>query len=102
MARAYRQFAIASPRLYARMLAPDATVSADALRWRQDAVAPVIATLTSELGAARALAAARTLTTFLHGWTTMESTGAFRLGGDLAGDFETALAAVMRGVRTMT
>ncbi len=101
MARAYRRFAHTSPQLYARMLAPDATVSGASLVWRQQAVAPVITVLTAQVGASRALAAARAVTAFLHGWVTMENTGAFRLGGDLEADFESALAAVLAGVHGM-
>ncbi len=100
MAHGYRTFALTSPQLYARMLAPDATVSVESLAWRRQALAPVLETLASRLGEARALTAARTLTAFLHGWVTMESSGAFRLGGDLEADFESALAAVIHGVTT--
>ncbi len=98
MALAYRRFALTSPQLYARMLAPDATRSAESLRWRQDALQPVLAVLTPLVGKAHTLMAARTVTAFLHGYVTMESSGAFRLGGNIDRDFVQALDAVLRGV----
>jgi AcrR family transcriptional regulator len=101
MAVAYRRFALSSPQLYARMLAADATRSAESVRWRQEAVQPVLAALMPLVGKAHALRAARTVTAFLHGYVTMEMTGAFRLGGNVDRDFSHALDAVLRGIRTM-
>ena len=98
MAHAYRAFATASPHLYSRMMAPDAMRSAESLTWRQAAVAPVLIALASRVGEKRALAAARTITAFLHGFVVMEQSGAFRLGGSVDDDFHVALSAVLHGV----
>jgi hypothetical protein len=54
-----------------------------------------------QVGKAHALRAARTVTAFVHGYVTMETTGAFRLGGNVDRDFSRALDAVLRGIRTM-
>lgn len=101
MAVAYRQFAMRSPQLYARMLAPDATRSDESLRWRHESVAPVISALTTLVGATHARVAARTVTAFLHGFVMMEQASAFRLGGNIDADFHDALDAVLRGISMM-
>jgi AcrR family transcriptional regulator len=98
MAVAYRRFARRSPRLYARMLSPDATRGAAARRWRRDAVAPVLDVLLRVVPADRVLSHARTLTAFLHGFVTMEAAGAFRLGGSVDADFHAGLATVLDGI----
>jgi AcrR family transcriptional regulator len=101
MALAYRKFAMTSPHLYGRMMAPEATRSDASLEWRQAAIAPVLAALSSRVGERGALASARTVTAFLHGFVMMEQSGAFRLGGSVDDDFHVALSAVLRGVDSM-
>ena len=48
----------------------------------------------------RALAAARVLTPFLHGFVSMELSQAFRLGGGIDEAFETGLEAILSGLLT--
>lgn len=98
MANAYRDFARRSPQLYARMLAPDATRTEESEQWRRAAVAPVLKEIGTLVGPARALTAARAVTAFLHGFVSMESAGAFRLGGHIDRDFALALRMVLDGI----
>ena len=97
MAEAYRAFARESPKTYAMLFAPEGWDEAgDAARAR--AVAPVLAVTAALAGQADALAAARLLTAFLHGWVSMELAGAFRLGGDVEAAFAYALEATIDGI----
>ena len=97
MAVAYRAFARESPKTYAMLFSPERWDEAgDAARAR--AVAPVLAVTAALAGQADALAAARLLTAFLHGWVSMELAGAFRLGGDVEAAFAYALDATIEGI----
>lgn len=102
MAHAYRRFARRSPRLYERMFAADAVRSDESLRWREAAAAPVMRALSTQVAATRVLVAARMLTAFLHGFVSMESAGAFRLGGDPEADFAEALDAVLSALDALS
>jgi AcrR family transcriptional regulator len=98
MARAYRRFAHAHPRLYGLIYAPEAPASEAATDLRRQAARPLTEHLAARLGPARALPAARVLTAFVHGFVTMELQGAFRLGGDVAAAFELGLEALTRAL----
>jgi AcrR family transcriptional regulator len=102
MARAYRRFAHAHPRLYALIFAPEAPTTEAATELRRRAARPLTDRLASRLGPARALPAARVLTAYLHGFVTMELQGAFRLGGDVAAAFELGLDVLARSLAEPT
>jgi hypothetical protein len=89
MAAAYRAFALAAPRPYALILTT-ADAENDALR--AEVVRPVLNILARRLGDPdAALARARGVTAFLHGFVCMEAAGAFRLGGDIGRAFADAI-----------
>lgn len=89
MATAYRRFALAAPRPYALILST-ADAANDALR--AEVARPLLDILARRLGDAdTALARARGVTAFLHGFVGMEAAGAFRLGGDINRAFADAL-----------
>jgi AcrR family transcriptional regulator len=97
MAAVYRGFARQSPNAYALIFAPptwdEARVAARAM------LAEPLLTITHRMvGPTAALPAARLLTALLHGWASMELSGAFGFGGDLEAAFDYALEAAIAGI----
>ena len=97
-ARAYRAFAKANPNGYALMFDPRAAQSPAGATARAAALAPCAPAFVALVGNDNALAAARVLTPFLHGFVSMELTQAFRLGGDVDQAFETGVASIIQGL----
>ena len=97
-ARAYRAFAKANPNGYALMFDPRATQSQAGAEARAAALAPCAPAFVALVGADNALAAARVVTPFLHGFVSMELTQAFRLGGDVDQAFEFGVASIIQGL----
>jgi AcrR family transcriptional regulator len=98
MAAAYRTFALAAPHPYALILTT-ADAENDALR--ADVARPVLDILARRLGDPdAALARARGVTAFLHGFVCMEAAGAFRLGGDIDRAFADAIDLFVRAPGT--
>ena len=98
--RAYRHFAKANPNGYALMFDPRASQTAEGAAVRGAALAPTLPGFVALVGEDRALAAARVLTPFLHGFVSMELSQAFRLGGGIDEAFETGLEAILSGLLT--
>ncbi len=99
-ARAYRAFARSHPRGYALMLDPAAERSEEGRRARAAAAAPALPFFAMLVGEVDALAAARVLTPFLHGFVSMELAGAFRLGPGINEAFERGVAIILAGLRS--
>lgn len=91
MADAYRAFARGKPHLYALMFAADLPHDDAGDDARRAAAQPIVSRLAGWVGPERALPAARVLTAFLHGFVSMELSGAFRLGGDVDDAFALGL-----------
>ncbi|WP_372423173.1 TetR/AcrR family transcriptional regulator [Salinarimonas chemoclinalis] len=99
-AHAFRRFARENPHAYAQIYAPEATRGVEVDAARRDAVAPALEALAALVGAGRALAAARTLTAYLHGFVSIENAGLFRLGGDVDEAFRAGIELILRGIET--
>lgn len=96
--RAYRAFAKGHPESYALIYDANAERTEEGTRARAAALAPTIPAFTALVGERDALAAARTLVPFLHGFVSMELSGAFRLGGDIDEAFERGVATILVGL----
>jgi len=98
IASSYRAFARRSPRAAGLLFAdlgpelpiPEAELARSAR--------PVLEVAADLVGDDRALPAARAFTAFVHGFTSMESAGAFRLGGDVDDAFDLGIDALIRGL----
>jgi AcrR family transcriptional regulator len=97
MARTYRNFARRSPRLYA-LIYNERDGSADLHAARVQAVEPLLGLLRDWVGEADSLPAARLLTAFLHGFVSMETSGNFRLGGDVQRAFDFGVERIVRAL----
>jgi AcrR family transcriptional regulator len=98
VADAYRAFARRSPRAVALLFTdfgPDLAMPQARLA---EAVRPVVELAGAIVGERDALPAARVLTAFVHGFTSMESAGAFRMGGDIDEAYRFGVAAIVRGL----
>jgi AcrR family transcriptional regulator len=93
-AHAYRRFARRHRHLYELLFSGATRDDAEATELRRRVAAPMIDHFARSLPAKEALAAARVLTAFLHGFVSMENAREFRLGPDVD-------AAFARGVRTL-
>jgi AcrR family transcriptional regulator len=97
-ALAYRAFVSANPNGYGLLFAhlapelqPDPVNVAETGR-------PLVEAMSRIVGPDDALAAARTVAAWAHGFVSMELAGAFRLGGDLDVAYESGIATILAGV----
>lgn len=98
LAGAARRYAHEWPHGYALVFGP-LPESQRADRTALDRSSAAILELSRRLaGDEHALAAARTLTAWMHGFTSMELAGAFRLGGDVDEAWEFGLGRVVAGL----
>ncbi len=98
VADAYRDFARRTPRAAALLytdFGPDLAVPQARLA---EAARPVVELAGAIAGERDALPAARVLTAFVHGFTSMESAGAFRMGGDIDAAYRLGVTAIVRGL----
>jgi AcrR family transcriptional regulator len=99
LAYAYRAFALARPRLYALLFAPEERSDAATHEARVASAAPALEALREIVGPEHALNAARTFTAFLHGHVTMILANAFQLGGDVEAAFDYGIDRLIAGLR---
>jgi AcrR family transcriptional regulator len=98
VADAYRAFARRTPRAASLLytdFGPDLALPQARLA---EAARPVVELAGEIAGERDALPAARVLTAFVHGFTSMESAGAFRMGGDIDEAYRLGIAAIVRGL----
>ncbi len=80
IATAYRSFALATPRAAGLLFSSIAPGATPTMASQVEAVRPLLDAAEAIVGHARALAAARVLTAFAHGFTDMESAGGLPAG----------------------
>jgi AcrR family transcriptional regulator len=98
LAIAYRTFALDAPRSTALLFSAVAPGAEPSPQAQAEAARPVLDVAQAIVGPARALAAARVLTAFAHGFTSMEAAGAFRFGGDVEEAYRLGIAALFAGL----
>ena len=98
LAAAYRSFALATPRAAALLFADVAAGATPTLESQAEAVRPVLRVAEAMVGPTKALAAARVLTAFAYGFTSMESAGAFHLGGEVDDAYQLGLSVLAFGL----
>lgn len=96
-AHAQRAFAQRFPHLYALVFsaAPGHDLSA---KENEELLAPLLEIVRRFGDPRRVVESARLLVSFVHGFSQMESAGAFRLGGDLDASFEFGLVRVLDAI----
>lgn len=104
LAAAYRAFATSKPRAAALLFAGVTASAAPTPEAQAEAARPILEVAEAIVGPAGALAAARVLVAFAHGFTSMESAGAFQFGGDVNEAYrlgiETLLSGLLHGSTT--
>lgn len=99
MSMAYRRFAIEHPNGYALIFSRNAFNDTELAEASRFAVQPLFEELQKAgVSAEQILPLSRTLTAFLHGFVSMESARAFRLGGSVDGAFEAGLSTILSGL----
>jgi hypothetical protein len=95
MANAFRRFARENPSQYNLIFTLQAD-DADSQAARRRALLPALQRLESYLGNPElAFLRARVLTAFLHGFVSMETAGAFKLGGNIDHTFTAGLDLIL-------
>ena len=95
MTAAVRTFAHENPRAYELVFMSQPDESRPAPARTAAASAPVVAAAERLVGPDGALAAARLVTAFTHGFISMELNGIFRLGGDLDDSFRQGIELIV-------
>jgi AcrR family transcriptional regulator len=97
MAHAYRDFAKCQPEMYRLIHRPE--LKTDGLEAERKAAEPALKVMAALAGNDFALSSARCITSFLHGFVTMEIDGNFRLGGSIDEAFTFSLEAILNGIK---
>jgi AcrR family transcriptional regulator len=99
IADAYRDYARRSPRTASLLFTDLGPATGPMVAVSARAATPVVEAAAALVGPEGALPAARVLTAFVHGFTSMEMAGAFRLGGDVDEAFRLGVKTLVRGLR---
>lgn len=100
-AHAYRRFAKRNPNGYSLMFDATSPHTEAGVQARARALTAAMPAFTALVGVDHALAAARVITPYLHGFISMELAGAFRLGGGLDAAFNEGVTSILRGLEAM-
>ena len=98
LADGYRAFAHAMPHGIALLFANAGPGTAPTLEAQAEAARPVLQVIEEIVGPAHALAGARVVTAFAHGFTSMEAAGAFRFGGDVDAAWGLGISVLVAGL----
>jgi AcrR family transcriptional regulator len=99
LAHAYRAFAHRTPRAASILFTDLGHGTGAPLEVAAEAARPVVEAAAALVGPAEALSAARVLTSFAYGFTSMEGAGAFRLGGSVDDAFRLGVDTLVAGLR---
>ena len=99
LANAYRAFAHRAPRAASILFIDLGPGTGAPLDVAAEAARPVVEAAAALVGPAEALSAARVLTSFAYGFTSMEGVGAFRLGGNVDDAFRLGVETLVAGLR---
>jgi AcrR family transcriptional regulator len=97
-AKAVRRFATRNPNSYSLLFDVRSVPTEEGATARAAALLPLMPPLAALVGEKNALAAARVLTPFLHGFISMDLANAFRLGGGLDAAFKRGVSTILRGL----
>jgi AcrR family transcriptional regulator len=100
LANAYRVFAHRAPRAASILFMDLGPGTGAPLEVAAEAARPVVEAAAALVGPADALSAARVLTSFAFGFTSMEGAGAFRLGGSVDDAFRLGVHTLVAGLRS--
>jgi AcrR family transcriptional regulator len=98
MALAFRAWAQRGPNAYRHVFGATPGADRPSSRLGAAAVAPVLDACTSLVGPVHALDAARLVTAYVHGFTSMDLAGGFGLGGDVDGAFRWGIDTLTRAL----
>lgn len=100
IADAFRAYARRSPRIASLVFSDLGPATDPLVAVSARTVTPLLEAATALAGPRGALDAARVLTAFVHGFTSMEGASAFRLGGDVDAAFRLGVRTLVEGLRT--
>lgn len=100
LAHAYRAFARRAPRAASILFADLGPGTGAPVGVAAAAAGPVVEAARGLVGPDEALSAARVLTSFAYGFTSMEGAGAFRLGGSVDDAFRLGVEVLVAGLRS--
>jgi AcrR family transcriptional regulator len=99
MALAFRAWAHGAPNLYGTLFGSLPAEGRPSTELAALAVAPLLGAAARLVGEVRALDAARLLTAYVHGFTSMELAEGFGLGGDVDAAFRWGIDTLVRALR---